>query len=353
MIRMNNLNTLPVGRLTGLRVPCVCGRVHTTETRDISFGEGALDSLPRMLEMLFARQIKVFLVTDTAAEPVHAHSVEKLLVAEGYQVARHVYPAGVIASRANAELLLNCPEDARVLLAVGGGGLCDMVKYVCCKLKKDCVAVMTTLTDACLSPFSVLYAKGFKEVFVTKAPLGLIADINLLAGGESVAASGCGAVAAKNIALCDWYIAHIMTGEKYCAAACEQADAAIKFASDALAARQSGKALVSALCEATLRLSLLLQLTKSSRLSNGGETHLTHALEMLLAAEERPARMYGENLFLAATFLAKVYLRFVSAPVTPGFLPPPDLNMRAEKMSEFLKVSESDALGKVRGGPLP
>ena len=350
MITINTLNTYPLGKLCGINVKCGCGAEHTVETRDIAVGAGALDALPKMIENLIGPLIKVCIVSDKTCFNAAGQAAEKLLLTHGFKCCRRIYDDNTAESVENSDALLQIDEDVKALAAVGGGKIFDMAKYAAVKLKLPCFGVMTSLSsDSCLSPFAMLYNKGFKEIYVTKPPLGLVADTNVITGGgEALTAAGYGLIMSKRIALLDWRFSARLTGEKYCRDIAEQAAAGIAQAeklSDAL--MSGGKSAVCALTEILLRLSLLSQLLKSSRLSNGGETHVCHTLEALLSAGNRQARLYGENLFLSAAFLSKVYCAFLKEELT-DFIPPPDLSLRAEKMAELLAVPETGALARIK-----
>lgn len=350
MISVKTLNTYPLARICGAGIECPCGALHTVETKDIAVGAGALDALPKMLESLTAPLIKVCIVSDKTCFGITGQAVEKLLLTRGFKCARHIYDDGALESAENSDKLLGVPEDTKALIAVGGGRVFDMVKYAAVKLKLPVVGIMTSLSsDAYLSPFSMLYNKGFKEIYVVKPPVGLVADTNVITGGgEALCAAGYGLILSKKTALFDWAFSARLTGEKYCPDIAEQADSCIAEAvklSEGLMAED--KAAAAGLCEILLRLSLLSQALKSSRLSNGGETHLCHALEGMLNAENKQKRLYGENLFLSAVFLSKVYRAFLKAELT-DFIAPPDLSMRAEKLAALLKTSEAAALARIK-----
>ena len=350
MITINTLNTYPLGKLCGIKIPCGCGMEHAVETKDIAIGAGALDALPKMIENFVGPLVKVCVVSDKTCFGLAGQAVEKLLLTHGFKCGRHIFEDGEQESVENSDRLLKIPEDTKALIAVGGGRVFDLVKYASVKLRLPYFGVMTSLSsDTYLSPFAVLYHKSFKEIYVTKAPLGLIADANILSGsGEALIAAGYGLIVSKSIALLDWRFSSRLTGEKYCRDLADVASAGIADAGNLSGAlMQNDKSALIALCEILLRLSLISQLLKSSRLSNGGETHVCHALEALLAAQNRQTRLYGENLFLSAAFLSKVYCAFLKDELT-DFIPPPDLGLRAEKMAEIFDVPEGPALSRIK-----
>ena len=169
----------------------------------------------------------------------------------------------------------------------------------------------------------MIYVGDFKEIYVTVAPTALIMDLNFFkTAGEASIGAGFGALAAKSTALLGWYIAHVITDEPYCPAVSELAQCAIEQGCAALKGGYTRKILISALAELAVRASVPTQLLKTSRLVNGGEKHLAHTLQMLCAAENRPCRLYGEDLFLSAVFLSKLYLKYIGKQNSNDFTPP-------------------------------
>ncbi|MDR1093556.1 MAG: iron-containing alcohol dehydrogenase [Clostridiales bacterium] len=351
MVKIETLNTIPIGRLVNLSLPCPCGQTHTVETRDIAFGEGALETLPALVEAYAGPGARVFIAAGADTVSVCGGNARKILAARNFKADMLVYESGQPPTRQNADRILNAPEDTRVLIGAGGGAVCDMVKYAAYKLKLPCIMVAADFSDSFLSPFSMIGNAGFKEIYVTVAPAALVMDVNLLQyAGEAVVGSGFGALAAKPVALSDWYISHVVTGEGYCPAIAELALCASELAAAPFKRGAGAKARAAELAELSVRSSVLTQLLKNSRLVNGGETHLAHALEMLCAAQNRTRRLYGENLFLAAAFLSKVYLKFFSES-EKGFCPPPDLNLRGERIAARFGVGEAEAMSRVKPYP--
>ena len=78
------------------------------------------------------------------------------------------------------------------------------------------------------------------------------------------------------------------------------------------------------------------------RLFGGGDGALNACLKMLLRHEGRTAKTDGENAFVLSAVLCKIY-RQVLDEGDFGFVPPPDNNLRMEKLSEYLGVPREAA----------
>ncbi len=351
MVSIEDFGSLSLKELCGAELTCGCGETHTVLTRDIACRAGAVDELPEMIEKHIGPLIKVYIVAGKSGFDAGGRAAEKLLLSRGFKTARYIFDEGGVESIENADKLLSrFPEDAKAVVAVGGGKVLDMAKYAAYRLKVPWFSVVTSLSsDSCLAPFSMLYSGGFKEIYVTAPPVGLIADTNILSGaGEALVAAGYGLAVSKRLAVLDWEFSSKLTGEKYCPFIAGYAVTAAENAESLGESLMRGdKKAVESLAENVLRLSLLSQIMKNSRLSNGGGTHLCFALSGVMESAGRKPRLYGETAYLSAIFLSKVYRAFLRAELTE-FLPPPDLNLRAEKLAAVFHTTEAAALKKVR-----
>jgi hypothetical protein len=299
----------------------------------------------------FGGGVKALLVSDEAAYPAACLPAEKLLRTRGFRAERVVFGADDPPDTAGASRLL-VHEDARVLIAAGGESVRDMVKYAAFKRKLPYITVMSDFSGGALSPFPALYRGKFAGVFATRPPIALIADTDILnRAGAAARISALAAIAAKDIALTDWYIAHIIRGEAYCPETARAAGVLVGRANALLRTGAAGEAGARQLTDIAVRLSFLEQWTGGSRLSNGGETHTARCMELLLCAAGRRVKGRGENLFLAAAALSRVYRTFTARDVSAVFRPPPDLNLRAERMAKVFNIDESEALRRLKPCP--
>ena len=102
-----------------------------------------------------------------------------------------------------------------LLVAFGGGSIIDAVKLMANTLDLTYITVPSTLSnDAIYSPIARLLKDGKKQSFGVKAPLGIIADVNIIKGSpEKLLLAGVGDLVSNASAVKDWNLAHIDKGE--------------------------------------------------------------------------------------------------------------------------------------------
>lgn len=348
-MELHSMNTQSLPNYGGKSFNCSCGSVHNMTTKEIIFSAGAVNKIGEAISQIMPIGIHILLVADKVTNDIIGDRAERLLSRYGYRVSRHIYEKSPEPSVYQAEQVV-IDEDVKLIMAVGGGVISDIVKYIG-TVNKIPVYILATSPSTCgyLAPSAFLERNGYIEIFVAIAPLGLMFDTDTLKSAtDQMLAAGYGEIISRSIALYDWLVASLVTGEKYCQELYEQATAVIDNVLAGLEGARRGDINVSALlAESGLRLSAIAQLADNSRIMSGADTQMTHALQMLFWRENRTLKMTGENEFLFSGIVVKVYQTMLKSPVN-SFIPPPDNNMRMEKLNEYFGISASLANLKIQ-----
>lgn len=153
--------------------------VHTKPEYDIHIGRGLLDRCGELTRAVKA-PCRVLVLCDTNVEPLYADRVERSFAAAGYEVKRHVFPAGEQSKNLAVlgELLNRLGEEGFTrtdLLAALGGGVCgDMGGFA-----------------------AAVFQRGIDFVQI---PTTLLAAVDSSVGGKTAVDLPCG----KNMAGCFW-----------------------------------------------------------------------------------------------------------------------------------------------------
>lgn len=342
-IASENINTLIAAYPAA---ECACGYTHKLDTLSVLCESGALDKLDAQLSILVPKHARVMIISDNVVWEVCGKSAEQHLTAAGYRCVSHIFEARATPSVSNAEVIAQkTPEDAQILISIGGGAIADLTKFAAAKYKLPCAAVLTAPTQGgVLSPFAALINNGFAETFITPAPKILVCDLKIIKDcPRQLIASGFGEMLGTALSLFDWQVASIIKDEPYCP---EIAEAAVGLVTDTrLLGAQLLKSDVSAILrlnENLLKIGLLSQLSCSSRLANSSNYQCATYLSILKDRQNTAHRLVGEHSFLYAKLLAKLYRKFFSSPETDS-LPPPDNVRRLELISEIYGVNEAAA----------
>lgn len=323
---------------SGIKIDCACGERHELNA-SFFMGADAEENTAAAMQTLAPSGCGVLLLFEKGFD---VSDTARYLRRGGYLVHRMEIERGA----GFAELEKQPPsDDVRAVLAVGGGFIADCAKYIAAYSGLECGVVVRAHSSASfLVPSAAIDGGGMPQLFKTRAPKLIVCQPDKLPDSHTFNAAAFGSITSRLIALFDWKFSHIVRGEKLCRAIYETALGEI----DGVLARLKGvtrdeRGIKETLTESGLRLSALACMSGGSRLFSGGDTACALALQTLFAHEGRKSRLQGENEFLFALLLTECYPKLFTVRKEQGFLPPPDNNMRLEKLKEFFGVNERAA----------
>lgn len=312
---------------------CTCGKVHRFAS-DVRIGNGVVRELPQILKTWGAR--KAFLIADAITNQVAAEQVRALLKADGIATAdcvfREEHPEPDEHSVGYA--LMYFQTDCDVIIGVGSGVINDIGKLVAKASGKPYIIIATAPSmDGYASPSSSMERAGLKTSLPSKCPEVIIGDLDFLSQAPmKMLISGLGDMLAKYVGLCEWRIAHIITGEYYCDTVAEVVRAALKKCMDnaeGLLSRDS-KA-VSAVFEGLIICGAAMAYAESTRPASGGEHYLSHVWDMRGAVFGTPTDLHGIQCAVGTLITVKAYEQLFNIPFD------------AEKASRYVNAFDYEA----------
>lgn len=332
---------------------CVCGREHYMVTETAVVEKGCLYRLGEYLEKYNVTGYKVAVYdknTYTATKDRHPDvDCELILESENLHANEH-----------GVELLLSrLPNEARVLIAVGSGTIHDITRYCAYERKMDFISCPTAASvDGFCSSVAAMTWKGCKKTLTAVAPKFVLADTDIIkAAPLYLAKSGFGDMVGKYIALADWKIAHILTGEFYCeriaAMTGEATDAVLKSAEGIVKGDESA---FEKLMYGLLLSGLAMQMMGNSRPASGAEHHISHMIEMQPSGlNVRTEALHGEKVGVGTMLAAAEYHKLAEAkgiiwrdyvPYSKDYLS----EMFGEELTdEIIRENEKDAASGITG----
>jgi len=256
---------------------CACGRDHAMETRGAIVEAGALKRLEEYMAQygVSGRRTVIYDENTYHAYGVVHPAADQEIVLD---------PNGLHANEMGVEMVMSrLSEDAQVLIAIGSGTVHDITRYCAYLRKIPFVSCPTAASvDGYCSSVAAMTWEGAKKTLTAVAPCLVVADTDVISHAPiRLARSGFGDMIGKYIALADWRMAHVLTGEFYCeriAGIMEEATRAVLESADGIAA--GDPAAYEKLTAGLLLSGIAMQMMGNSRPASGGEHHISHCIEM-------------------------------------------------------------------------
>ena len=325
---------------------CVCGRVHTLETRKVVVEEKALAHFEEYMQELglTGRRTVVYdQITWKLTEGQRIRADQDIILD----------PNGLRAEDVQIEKMMEELDRPEVIVAVGAGTIMDFGRYPAYKLGIPFVAIPTLASsDGFTANICSAILNGQKKSTPMCAPVLVVADLNIIKGApKRLIASGINDILAKYISLADWRMSTLVDGEYFCPMVADLAEHALKLmrdAADKYAA--TGEADHEAMTMAQMESGLTMQLLDHSRAASGAEHLMAHLVEMHPPRFEKAEGIHGECVGVGTFACIKEYHRL--AKLTPKAKPftPLTQDWVLEKFGErltpgIMKENEKDVLG--------
>ncbi len=178
-------------------------------------------------------------------------------------------------------------QKTELILTIGGGGVNDIGKYVSMETSIPLISIPTVLSnDGIASPVSIIKWDGKYRSLGTTPPIGVIADIDIVAKApKEFLLSGVGDLISNLSAVLDWNLAYKEIGEKIDVFAKNTAfDSAIKLVYNCAKKRYSSlydEKFLEDLFNGLVMSAVAMIIAKSSRPASGAEHNISHAMDRL------------------------------------------------------------------------
>ena len=257
--------------------PCACGRNHPMDTQLAIVEAGCLSSLDAYVAQCGLSGFRTVIYDENtlAAKGMVPIGADQRIVLD---------PAGLHANEHGVALVMDqLSAQADYLVAVGSGTVHDITRYCAYLRGIPFVSCPTAASvDGFCSSVAAMTWEGAKKTLTAVAPRLVVADLNVIAQAPAyLARSGFGDMIGKYVALTDWRIARILTGEFYCdriARITEEATRAVLDSAAGIAAGDTDA--FGNLTYGLLLSGIAMQMMGNSRPASGAEHHISHCIEM-------------------------------------------------------------------------
>lgn len=307
---MSGHNKLSIADYLNRAFPCNCGREHSVPIKYIHIGDDALDYLSTIL--INDNFYNPFLLYDATTIEVAGSKINSRLKENGLSFQSYILPEKEPVPDENAlgTILIHLDPDCDILIGVGSGTINDLCRFISYKLHIPYMIIATAPSmDGFASNVTPLIVNHMKITYEAHAPYAILGDTALLREAPmKMIAAGIGDILGKYTCLCDWKIAHIITGEYHCTEVEDMVRQSLDIVVSNISEAKSrkSKAIIS-IMEALVLSGIAMSYAGNSRPASGSEHHLSHYWEMMFLFRNKPPILHGTKVGIATIAVLKAY----------------------------------------------
>lgn len=292
---------------------CACGRRHECALEYLNIGQGVLNRVPEMLSALGSA--RPFVLCDANTYAAAGERVCALLDDAGIPHFLYVIPGQGRISPAEWEVgsaVMHYDPRCDLILAVGSGVINDIGKVMARAVGVRSAVVGTAPSmDGYASNSSSMEVDHVKVSLYNHAPSGILLDTDVLCQAPMrMLWAGLGDMAAKYVALCEWRISHLVTGEFYCESIAELMRAAVRRVMEAAPGiPQRDPQAVEAVAEGLVIAGIAMAYAGISRPASGLEHYFSHMWEMMALERGESYDLHGIQVGVGTLLTLKLYKR--------------------------------------------
>ena len=294
---------------------CACGKHHACAMDFLEIGPGAITKAPDMVRAMGCEQ--PFIVCDQNTYEAAGKRVDALLTAAGIPHQLYVIPcAGQKIAPGEWEvgsLIMHYDPACDLILGVGSGVINDICKVVGNALgKKSAIIGTAPSMDGYASNAASMEINHVKMTLFNRVPKGILLDTDILAQAPMrMLWAGLGDMLAKYVALCEWRMSNLVTGEYYCEAVAALMRAALKRVVDAAAGIPDRKPeAIQSIAEGLVISGVAMAYAEISRPASGTEHYFSHMWEMMALERNQPYDLHGIQVGIGTAMMLKLYRKF-------------------------------------------
>ena len=292
---------------------CPCGREHTAQLKSVCIGEGLTAQTGDILARNnFPKKILAVADKNTLAA---ADGVLQSLEDAGFDYTLKLYDDLRTAEMEQVNVIEELLTACDGCVSIGTGSLNDICRLACFRRDKAFAIFATAPSmDGFASDSAPITDHGFKVSYPARQPSVIIADTLVLAAAPAVLKSaGFGDMIGKLVALADWRISALITGEHYCpAVAAVTREALTRIISLAPLVTQNNPHAAGEIMKALVLTGTAMQLEGSVRPASGTEHIISHFWEIKKLEQGLLSDFHGRKVGVATLIVNRIYKEIVA-----------------------------------------
>ncbi len=289
---------------------CGCGKHHACYLQYLKIGRGVITCVPEMIETM--QKKKPFVLCDNNTYEVAGKRVCEILDAAKIAYSIYIIPGKRIAPSEweCGSALMHYDPSCDMILGIGSGVVNDTCKVLAHAIGVPSAIVGTAPSmDGYASNSSSMEMNHVKVSLYNHAPVGILLDSEILAQAPMrMLWAGLGDMVAKYIAICEWRISNIVTGEYYCEEVAQLMRTALKKvvdASDGITKREPDA--IQSIAEGLVIAGIGMAYAEISRPASGLEHYFSHMWEMMALERNKPYDLHGIQVGIGTVLTMKLY----------------------------------------------
>ena len=289
---------------------CACGRTHKAVIDYLSIRSGAVADIPKAIDAIGAK--RPFIVCDVHTRAAAWAQVKRVLDEAGIAYTLFCFPMAHVEPNEEAmgSLIMAFDAACDCVMGIGSGVVNDCCKVLAHALGRKMMIVGTAPSmDGYASNCSAMIREGVKCTLTNGAPDAIVCDVDIIEEAPMrMIHAGLGDMLAKYVALCEWRIASLITGEYYCENIAQLMRAALEKIFDSapkLAVRDPQA--VQATVEGLVLSGIAMSFAGISRPASGFEHYFSHMWEMMALERGRAFELHGIQVGVGTLQALRVY----------------------------------------------
>lgn len=285
---------------------CNCGKTHYAPLKYVSIRKDALLDLPKAIQDLGFQH--PYLVSDSITYKIAGRRCMEILGDAGIHADIIQLEHLEFDESTLGELMINMPAECDLAIAVGTGTINDMTRYFSFKMGLPFFTVATAAPmDGFASSIAAIHVNHLKTTFQAQTPLAIIGDTEILKNAPyRMIAAGLGDLLGKCTCLCDWRLAHLITGEHSCERIITLVENCVGNVLDgASAVKERDPEVLGNIMEGLVMAGVAMSLYGNSRPASGCEHHMSHYWETILSQRNQQPAPHGAQVGVGTVLILK------------------------------------------------
>lgn len=307
---MSDQTQLSVTDYLNKDIHCECHRIHSVPINSIQIGEYTLRLLPDLIRN--GAYQKAFFLYDLTTYYIAGDKINQLMKQAALPYSTYILPVKepIPDEVTIGRILIHFDPECDILIAVGSGTINDLTRMISYKIKLPYMIVATAPSmDGFASNVTPLIVNHMKTTYEAHTPVVILGDSHLLqAAPSNMINAGIGDILGKYTCLCEWEIAHLVTGEYHCRTIEGMVRKSLATVVENINSVKAGSLdAINSIMEALVLSGIAMSFAGNSRPASGSEHHLSHYWEMMFLFQSRRPVLHGTKVGIGTVAVIKAF----------------------------------------------